>query len=114
LLYVSAAVLGFTLLLMVFGKSVLGFHTATEKTYLPPYLLDFLVDERYKMFRIDAVKAILYVAITAGALYLGLKKSLSQNIVLVIVGVVSLFDLWSVNKRYLNDENFIDKTFTDN
>ena len=72
--YVSASVLGIILLLLVFGKSILGFHTDSEKTYLPPYLLDFLVDERFKMFRIDAIKAIVYVAITAGVLFLSLKK----------------------------------------
>ena len=33
---------------------------------------------------------------------------------LSMVILVSLFDLWSVNKRYLNNENFIDKTFTEN
>ena len=111
---VSAVVLGITLLLTVFGKSILGFYTATEKTYLPPYLLDFLVDERYKMFSVDAIKALIYVAITAGLLFLGLKKKINQNIVIIIIGLVSIFDLWSVNKRYLNNDNFIDKTFTEN
>ena len=111
---VSAAVLGITLLLMVFGKSILGFYTATEKTYLPPYLLDFLVDERYKMFSIDALKALIYVTIVAVLLFLGLKKKINQNIVIIIIGLVSIFDLWSVNKRYLNNDNFIDKTFTEN
>ncbi|ACU07170.1 hypothetical protein FIC_00715 [Flavobacteriaceae bacterium 3519-10] len=114
LTYVSAATLGITLILLIFGKSVLGFHTAVEKTYLPPYLLDFLIDERYSMFRIDAIKALMYVGITAAVLFLGLKKKLSQNVVIVVIGLVSLFDLWSVNKRYLNNENFIDKTFTEN
>lgn len=111
---VSAVVLGITLLLTVFGKSILGFYTATEKTYLPPYLLDFLVDERYKMFSIDALKALIYVAIAAVLLFLGLKKKINQNIVIIIIGLVSIFDLWSVNKRYLNNDNFIDKTFTEN
>ena len=114
LTYVSAAVLGITVLLLLFGKGILGFHTATEKTYLPPFLLDFLVDERFKVFRIDAIKAIIYVGITAAVLFLGLKKKLNQDIVILIIGLVSLFDLWSVNKRYLNNENFIDKTFTEN
>ena len=114
LMYVSAAVLGITFILLIFGKSVLGFHTDNEKAYLPPFLLDFLVEERLKMFRIDAIKAIIYVAVTAAVLYMGLKKKLSQNIAIVIIGLVSLFDLWSVNKRYLNNENFIDKTFTEN
>lgn len=114
LIYVSAGVLGITFLLLFFGISLLGFYTPTEKTYLPPYLLDFLVDERFKMFRIDAIKAIIYVGIAAAVLFLSLKKRVSQNVVIVILGLVSLFDLWSVNKRYLNNDNFIDKTFTEN
>jgi hypothetical protein len=111
---VSASVLGITLLLTVFGKSILGFYTTTEKTYLPPYLLDFLVDERYKMFSIDALKALIYVTIAVVLLFLGLKKKINQNLVIIIIGLVSIFDLWSVNKRYLNNDNFIDKTFTEN
>ncbi|MBU8881639.1 YfhO family protein [Kaistella sp. DKR-2] len=114
LTYVSAGVLGIIFLLLIFGKPILGFHTSNEKTYLPPFLLDFLVDERFKMFRIDAIKALIYVGITAAVLFLALKKKLNQNIVIAVIGLVSLFDLWSVNKRYLNNENFIDKTFTEN
>jgi hypothetical protein len=37
------------------------------------------------------------------------KEKLNQNIALIIIGAVSLFDLWSVNKRYLNDDNYVDK-----
>lgn len=83
-----------------------------KQTYLPPYLLDYLVSERFTVFRIDAIKAMIYVSITALALYFALKKELSQNIALIVIGLVSLFDLWSVNKRYLNSDNFVDKAFT--
>lgn len=114
LLYVGGGTLGFLLILLIFGKSLLGFATENEKTYFPPFLLDYLVDERYKLFKIDAIKAFIYVAITAAALFLTLKKKLNQNIALVVIGVVSLFDLWSVNKRYLNDENYVDKIFAEN
>ena len=112
--YVSAGVAAFLLILIVFGKSLLGFHTDTEKQYLPPYLLDYLVGERYSMFRTDALKALLYVAVTAGVLFLSLKNRISHNAALVVIGLVSLFDLWSVNKRYLNDGNFVDATFATN
>lgn len=114
LLYVGGGTLGFLLILLIFGKSLLGFATENEKTYFPPFLLDYLVDERYKLFRIDAIKAFIYVAITAAALFLTLKKKLNQNIALVVIGLVSLFDLWTVNKRYLNDENYVDKIFAEN
>ena len=111
LIYVSGTVLGITLLLILFGKSILGFSTSNETSYLPPYLLDYIVGERFNMFRIDAIKAIIYVAITFLMLYFSLKKKISQNIALIVIGVVSLFDLWTVNKRYLNNDNFVDKTF---
>lgn len=114
LMYVGGGTLGFLLILLIFGKSLLGFATENEKTYFPPFLLDYLVDERYKLFRIDAIKAFIYVAITAAALFLTLKKKLNQNIALVVIGLVSLFDLWTVNKRYLNDENYVDKIFAEN
>ncbi len=114
LLYVGVGTLGFVLILLLFGKSLLGFHTENEKTYLPPFLLDYLVEERFKLFRIDAIKAFIYVAIAAGVLFMVLKQKLNQNIALIIIGVVSLFDLWTVNKRYLNDDNYVDKIFAEN
>ncbi|MFC6268650.1 YfhO family protein [Frigoriflavimonas asaccharolytica] len=113
LFYVSGSILGITILLLVFGKSLLGFYTDNEKTYLPPFLLDYLVDERYKLFSADAIKAILYVAIVAAALFLGLKKKLNANVALVVIGLVSFFDLWSVNQRYLNEDNFVDSVFAE-
>lgn len=114
LLYVGSGTLGFVLILLIFGKSLLGFHTENEKTYLPPFLLDYLSEERFKLFRIDALKAFIYVAIAAGVLFMVLKQKLNHNIALVIIGVVSLFDLWTVNKRYLNDDNYVDKIFAEN
>jgi len=114
LLYVGGGTLGFVLILLIFGKSLLGFHTENEKTYLPPFLLDYLVEERFKLFRIDAFKAFIYVAIAAAALFMVLKQKLNQNIALIIIGIVSLFDLWTVNKRYLNDDNYVDKIFAEN
>ena len=114
LTYVSGSVLGITLLMIIFGKPILGFYTENEKLYLPPYLLDYLVDERFKLFRIDAIKAFVYVAIATAVLFLSLKQKLNQNIALLVLGVVSLFDLWTVNKRYLNDENYVDKIFAEN
>ncbi len=114
LTYVGGGTLGLTLLLIIFGKSILGFYTDNEKLYLPPFLLDYLVDERFSMFRTDAIKALLYVGITVAVLFFALKQKLNQNIALIIIGLVSLFDLWTVNKRYLNDDNYVDKIFAEN
>ena len=111
LMYAGGGVLAFLLLMLIFGKSLLGFYTETEKRYLPPYILDYLIDERYGMFREDSIKAIFYVGTVLGVLFLTMKQKLTQNIALIIIGAVSFFDLWSVNKRYLNNDNFVDKEF---
>ena len=111
LMYAGGGVLVFLFLMLVFGKSLLGFYTETEKRYLLPYLLDYLIDERYAMFREDSIKAIFYVGTVLGVLFLTMKQKLTQNIALIIIGAVSFFDLWSVNKRYLNNDNFVDKEF---
>ena len=111
LMHAGGGVLVFLLLILVFGKSLLRFYTETEKRYLPPYILDYLIDERYGMFREDSIKAIFYVGVVLGILFLTMKQKLTQNIALIIIGAVSFFDLWSVNKRYLNNDNFVDKEF---
>ena len=111
LMYAGGGVLAFLLLMLVFGKSLLGFYTETEKRHLPPYIIDYLIDERYGMFREDSIKAIFYVGAVLGVLFLTMKQKLTQNIALIIIGAVSFFDLWSVNKRYLNNDNFVDKEF---
>ncbi|MEC5394280.1 YfhO family protein [Bergeyella sp. RCAD1439] len=113
LLSVSGGLLGLLLVFLLFGKSLFGFHTANEKQYLPPYFLDYLTEFRFAMFREDVLKAMLYVGITAAALWFSAKQKLSQNLALVVIGLVSLFDLWSVNKRYLNEGNFVEKTFAE-
>lgn len=114
LLAVGGSMIGFTLLLIAFGKNLLGFSMEVERAYLPPYLLDYLVGERQSDFNTDAIKAIVYVLITVGAMFLVLKGKLNKNIALVIIGIVSLFDLWTVNQRYLNKDNFVDELFAKN
>ena len=110
LLYVGGGVLGFTLLIILFAKSLFGFENSSETGKIPDFIMTVIKDERARMLRIDAIKAFIYVLITFGILFLSLKKKLSQNIALVVIGLVSLLDLWTVDKRYLNNDNFVDKT----
>ncbi|WP_144282169.1 YfhO family protein [Chryseobacterium echinoideorum] len=113
LTYVSGAIFVFTLTLIFFGKSLLDL-TNSREAEIPTFILDVLKEDRFKLFRIDAIKALLYIGITAAVLFFALKEKLNQNIALIIIGAVSLFDLWTVNKRYLNDDNYVDKIFAEN
>ena len=66
------------------------------------------------MFRTDAIKSNIICIDYSWSNVHGNETKLNQNIALIIIGVVSLFDLWTVNKRYLNNDNFVDKMFARN
>lgn len=114
LLYTTSLILVLLLSLLFFAKSFLNFYLPNEQQAIPDILLELIKEERYRMFRADTIKAIILVFISASALWLGINKKISKNITLIIIGVISLLDLWTVNKRYLNDSNFVDKVFAQN
>jgi len=114
LINTSLIVIGITLFLILLGKKILGFHTEIEGIYLPNYLLNYLINERYLIFKSDAIKAILYVIITFLSLFFAIKYKINKNIALIIIGLVSFLDLWTVNKRYLNNDNFTNSLFVKN
>lgn len=114
LLYVSATFAGLLLLFVVFGKMLFPFLTEAEQQYLPPYLSDYLVEKRHHVFRIDALRSLALVISVFALLFFALKNKISQNVVLIGVGLLSMLDLWSVNQNYLNAGNFVDKSFARN
>jgi len=57
----------------------------------------------------DAFRSFLFIALTAGALYLWNLKKIKTNLLIGVLGILVLVDLWAVDKRYLNNDNFVSK-----
>ncbi|GAL01590.1 hypothetical protein JCM19314_1374 [Nonlabens ulvanivorans] len=76
--------------------------------------VDALRDDRFEVMRADALRSLLIVGVIAGALFLLLKKKLSENLVLVIAGVVILFDLVSFDMNYVNSDDYVTASEYDN
>ncbi|QNH61921.1 YfhO family protein [Hymenobacter sediminicola] len=68
--------------------------------------LDALRQDRAAMLRGDVFRSIVFIVLAAGALWFYLQRKLSAVMAAALVGVLTLVDLWSVDKRYLNDANF--------
>jgi hypothetical protein len=71
--------------------------------------VDALQSDRKSLLRADAWRSFIFIALTFGTLWLFLKNTLKSQYVIMIVGVLVLADMWTVNKRYLNDDNFARK-----
>ena len=77
--------------------------------YLQPVMTN-LTEMRQAMFTSDALRSFYIILVGTGILlafaYGKLKKEYAVGIILVLC----LVDLWTVNKRYLNDEMFVPKS----
>ena len=79
-------------------------------------LIDAVIADRKAMLLSDTIRSLVLVILTGGILCLFLKDKLKKNLVIVGLGVLVLFDLISVDKRYVNQEDFtnsrrVDKPF---
>ncbi len=78
-------------------------------TSFGPSIGQALIEDRISLFRADAIRSLIFIVVGIAVLWFLINKKLSQSIGLVIIGVIILADLWSVDKRYLNDDKFVAK-----
>jgi hypothetical protein len=72
--------------------------------------IDALQSDRAGLLSADAWRSFIFIALTFGAMWMFLKNKLSSKYVILIVGVLVLADMWTINKRYLNDDHFVRKS----
>ena len=72
--------------------------------------VDALQSDRAGLLSADAWRSFIFIALSFGAMWMFLKNKLSSKYVIFIVGVLVLTDMWTINKRYLNDDNFARKS----
>ena len=63
---------------------------------------------RMAIFKKDAIRSFLFIAVTAILLLLNVKGKLKNNAMFAILAVLVVMDMYPINKRYLNNDNFID------
>ncbi|BAV94913.1 YfhO family protein [Ichthyobacterium seriolicida] len=91
----------------LFGSDIFPFEKAGDTRYGFP--LEALREDRLTMLKDDSMRACLFAVTIFIVLYIFLKNKLKENYLIAILTVLVLLDLVSVNKRYLNSEDFIDK-----
>jgi len=70
--------------------------------------------DRAALLSKDAFRSLIIILVTSGLLYLQWYKKLNLKTFYILLSLLFLIDLWPVNKRYLNDDNFVPKRIMDN
>ncbi len=72
--------------------------------------LDFvnaIREDRKTIFTKDTLRTLILVLLSAGTVFMFLKKKLNETKVVVIFAILILFDLIGVDRRYVNTDNFV-------
>jgi hypothetical protein len=74
---------------------------------MPEWIQKGLVADRTTFLREDALRSVAFILATALILWLYVAKKLKANNALYLIAFLILVDLWGVDKRYLNNDNFV-------
>jgi hypothetical protein len=108
--YVSVFLISLILIFYVFGGYILDFKSDFEIFSQYPEILNLIIEERKYLFEYDLIRSLIIVISVAIILFLFLKKLIKANVSLALLTIVLVFDLWDVNKSYVNADQFVNST----
>ena len=101
---------GLAIVFYVLKGSIFDFVGNRDGMLLENYGPDFLKmikEQRESLFTTDVLRTLVFVLLSATTLWLYLKDKLKENVVLLVIGCLIVFDLVGVDKRYVNSDNFV-------
>lgn len=109
-LFISAGVTGgICLIFAILGRafcSFVGPGDAAFTSQIPEALYQAIIDDRASLLARDSWRSFAFIAAAALLLWLFLEKKIPQTAMVAVLGVLVLADMWPVDRRYFNDNNF--------
>ncbi len=87
--------------------------TSQSDSQLPEWLRPAIISDRESLLRMDALRSLLFILLTTGLIWFYIAKKIKAEYLIGTLAVLMLFDLWQVDKRYLNDKDFEAKKKTE-
>ena len=107
----SFAIFSVPLIILFLFSGSLSFVGLYDNYYSNGYgqeIFNQIIEERKNIFNKDILRALLIVGIIF--LTLRFSKSIGRNFTFLIVSIIVFVDLYSVNRRYIDKDLFIDKS----
>jgi hypothetical protein len=110
LIYSVGIVGGICLFFMLFAGSLFNFTSSSdlrlEQAGWPAQAVDALMKDRKDMFFNDSFRSLFLVLLAAGTIYLFYIDKLKKELLVGLIAAGVFFDIWTVDKRYLNNDSF--------
>lgn len=102
--------LGITVTLLIFKNSLFDFVGNNDGRFIDAYgqgFIDAVKSDRIVFFTNDTLRTLILILVSAVTIWFFLKEKVSKDLFLVILGILILFDLVAVDRRYVNNEDFV-------
>ena len=118
-LYISGGVTAVVLLAGLIVSGSLSFSGAADAQMAPQYgnqwalIQSIFIEDRKALFQSDSWRSLLLVALAVAALWVYMRlsaknsKAVLPTVVSLVLAVLVAVDLWGVDRRYLNDKNYV-------
>jgi hypothetical protein len=114
---------GIILGLIAFAGGMFNFSNPQDMRLVqagfPQSLLDALEADRLSLLRAEGFRSLIFILLAAALIWALVMGKLKKEFVFIGLILLVTIDMWTVNKRYLNNENFeraraVDNPFTPN
>ena len=111
--YASVFLVSLILVFYFFGTSILDFKSDFEIFSQYPEILNLLIEERQYVFKSDVLRSLIIVVCCSITFYLFVKKIVKKDLTFLIITLIVIFDLWIVDKNYVNSDQFVKKSLVE-
>ena len=111
LLYAFLILISISVFFLLFKHLLFNFTSPFDAQYQVQWLVDALISERISLFNIDIIRSVVFICLSSALLYYIIETG-SKLKRLFVFGLfcLILIDMWGVNKRYLNADDFVKKS----
>ncbi|AUS06659.1 YfhO family protein [Pseudotamlana carrageenivorans] len=108
--YSGAITGGLCVVFLLFKSSLFDFVGVNDGLYRQSYgqeFIDAIKSDRKRVFTNDTLRSLVLVALSSGVIWMFLKEKLKEKWAIAAFCVLILFDLVGVDRRYVNNEDFV-------
>lgn len=113
-LYIAGGITGgLALFFAILGPGMFSFTNPQDGQFAAQFgNIDpgVFAEERQAYLRSDAIRTLLLVLLSGGLIWAFLKNKIQASWLIAGLGLLVFFDMWTVGRRYLNEDSFTTKT----
>jgi len=112
---------GILLVIILIPSLILSFKTSNHQAFVDQLtqavgdqsfansIANALIQDRTSLARMDALRSLIFVLIGAGLVWALIQKKIKAELAFTLLAAAILIDMWAVDRRYLNNDNFVEK-----